>query len=280
MALQSSGQITLAQIASEFGGSAPHSLSEYYGKRSGIPASGQIQLGADFYGTGVLGGTYLGNYLQSSGSTNFSTTVNNGSGTANDLIVICFGHETTGNYSTYDEVFTVNGTTCTKAIFENTGVPSGSVGTRSRVGIWYISPNSNGTIAGDTTLTVAKTTTQSPFGFRCAISVYRVNNGVNGTVSAGGSQAVSNTNVITATNSSTTNKLIMVASHMPEGGNHSLSATNGSLTQNDLINTGANNGDGQSGYITGCTGSNSVSLTRVTGSSTGGHDGIVTAVIF
>jgi len=51
MALQSSGQIKLSEIATEFGGSAPHSLSEYYGVASGVPASGQIKLGADFYGT-------------------------------------------------------------------------------------------------------------------------------------------------------------------------------------------------------------------------------------
>jgi hypothetical protein len=50
MALQSSGQIKLSQIATEFGGSAPHSLSEYYSKGN-APASGEIQLAADFYGT-------------------------------------------------------------------------------------------------------------------------------------------------------------------------------------------------------------------------------------
>lgn len=53
MALQSSGQISLSQIAAEFGGSAPHSLSEYYGDGN-APASGEIQLAADFYGTSNL----------------------------------------------------------------------------------------------------------------------------------------------------------------------------------------------------------------------------------
>jgi hypothetical protein len=58
MTLPSSGAITIAQIAAEFGGSTPHSLSEYY--RSGglvpnvstnlnIPTSGQISL-SNFYG--------------------------------------------------------------------------------------------------------------------------------------------------------------------------------------------------------------------------------------
>lgn len=50
MALQSSGQIKLSEIAAEFGGSAPHALSEYYGDGN-APASGEIQLAADFYGT-------------------------------------------------------------------------------------------------------------------------------------------------------------------------------------------------------------------------------------
>lgn len=50
MALQSSGQISLGDIATEFGGTAPHSLSEYYSKGN-APASGEIQIAADFYGT-------------------------------------------------------------------------------------------------------------------------------------------------------------------------------------------------------------------------------------
>lgn len=48
MALQSSGPISLNDIATEFGGSTPHSLSEYYGS-GGAPASGPLSIG-DFYG--------------------------------------------------------------------------------------------------------------------------------------------------------------------------------------------------------------------------------------
>ena len=48
MALQSSGAISLSQIAAEFGGSTPHSLSEYYGAAAGVPSSGAIDF-ADFY---------------------------------------------------------------------------------------------------------------------------------------------------------------------------------------------------------------------------------------
>ena len=49
MGLQSSGSISLNDVAGEFGGSAAHSLSEYYAAADGIPASGQISL-SDFYG--------------------------------------------------------------------------------------------------------------------------------------------------------------------------------------------------------------------------------------
>ena len=53
MGLQSSGSISLSNIAGEFGGSAPHSLSEYYDAASGIPASGQISF-SNFYGTSAI----------------------------------------------------------------------------------------------------------------------------------------------------------------------------------------------------------------------------------
>ena len=53
MGLQSSGSISLSDIAGEFGGSTPHSLSEYYDAANGVPANGQISL-SDFYGTSAM----------------------------------------------------------------------------------------------------------------------------------------------------------------------------------------------------------------------------------
>jgi len=50
MALQTSSAISLLDIAIEFGGSPPHSLNEYYGADTGVPASGAISFD-DFYGT-------------------------------------------------------------------------------------------------------------------------------------------------------------------------------------------------------------------------------------
>ena len=38
MALTASGQISLSDIAGEFGGSAPHALSEYYAGGDNVPA--------------------------------------------------------------------------------------------------------------------------------------------------------------------------------------------------------------------------------------------------
>ena len=59
MALPSSpNQISMSQIAAEFGGSAPHALSEYYGDGN-APGSGEIQMGADFHGTSNVFSTTL-----------------------------------------------------------------------------------------------------------------------------------------------------------------------------------------------------------------------------
>lgn len=53
MALPNSGPISLANVQTEFGGSNPISLSEYYSAASGVPSSGTIRL-SDFYGTSSL----------------------------------------------------------------------------------------------------------------------------------------------------------------------------------------------------------------------------------
>lgn len=56
MALQTSGTISIQDIVDEFGGTAPHDLSEYYAggtfvpsSNTGVPTSGTISL-SDFYG--------------------------------------------------------------------------------------------------------------------------------------------------------------------------------------------------------------------------------------
>lgn len=49
MALQTTGPISLAEIATEFNDTAPHSMSEFYSATTGIPTSGTIDV-SDFYG--------------------------------------------------------------------------------------------------------------------------------------------------------------------------------------------------------------------------------------
>jgi len=49
MPLPSSGQVSLSDIAAEFGGVVPHSMSEYLGAAAGVPASGRLRI-RDFYG--------------------------------------------------------------------------------------------------------------------------------------------------------------------------------------------------------------------------------------
>lgn len=53
MALQSSGAISLNDVQTEFGGSNPIAISEYYGADSGVPSSGAISLN-DFYGASAV----------------------------------------------------------------------------------------------------------------------------------------------------------------------------------------------------------------------------------
>jgi hypothetical protein len=49
MAIKTSGSLSMTEIVAEFGGSAPHSLNEYYGVAAGIPTSGTIAYN-QFYG--------------------------------------------------------------------------------------------------------------------------------------------------------------------------------------------------------------------------------------
>ena len=61
MALPDSGNpISLSQIQTEFGGSNPISLSEYYDKGDAPSAGNPITMGEDFYGTSA---SYTANFL-------------------------------------------------------------------------------------------------------------------------------------------------------------------------------------------------------------------------
>ena len=75
MPLTNSGQISLSDVAGEFGGSVPHQLSEYHGKGN-APSSGEIQLAADFYGTA---NTYSIDYIVCAGGGGGILIYDNGS---------------------------------------------------------------------------------------------------------------------------------------------------------------------------------------------------------
>ena len=101
MPLQSSGSISLNDIAGEFGGSTPHSINEYYGVAAGVPTSGQISFN-QFYGTSACSETQpdLTNHTKVNQSYNFYDGV---------LTVFTFGEwlivapeDTTAVYATRD----------------------------------------------------------------------------------------------------------------------------------------------------------------------------------
>ena len=76
MPIKTSGTLSMSEIASEFNDSAPHSISEFYGKGISLPSSGIIRF-SDFYGeSNITGGTiyddgtYLWHTFTSSGTFN------------------------------------------------------------------------------------------------------------------------------------------------------------------------------------------------------------------
>jgi hypothetical protein len=73
MTLQSSGPISLANVQTEFGGTNPIGINEYYGAAAGVPASGTISLN-DFYGKSagfVWTQYYLGETFELDGILNY-----------------------------------------------------------------------------------------------------------------------------------------------------------------------------------------------------------------
>ena len=74
MTLQSSGPISLLDVQTEFGGTNPIGIDEYYGAATGVPSSGTISLN-DFYGKSVAfvwTQYYLGEQFQFTGILNYS----------------------------------------------------------------------------------------------------------------------------------------------------------------------------------------------------------------
>lgn len=67
MPIPGSGPLSLTDIQTEFGGTNPISISEYYGAATGVPASGAISF-SNFYGTSAEGVEFIdlnGSYFAS-----------------------------------------------------------------------------------------------------------------------------------------------------------------------------------------------------------------------
>lgn len=89
MALQESGPISILDIANEFGGTAPHSLSEYYGVSGGIPTSGEISI-SDFYGASA-GIQFLGQVSDSDNGGDFRANLSSLNLMEDDFLLVSYG---------------------------------------------------------------------------------------------------------------------------------------------------------------------------------------------
>lgn len=96
MTIVSSGAISLVSLATEYGGGAPHAMSEYYHgaglvNDAGVPSSGAIAL-STFYGRSALSLTnpFPGGLIEASG-------IHPGSATA-EFVIYPNGTSSTGNW--------------------------------------------------------------------------------------------------------------------------------------------------------------------------------------
>lgn len=90
MTLQSSGVISLGNVQTEFGGSNPIGITEYYGADDGVPASGTISL-SDFYGQSAINPVYnpaalTGSWTEANGS--WSVGLNTGTASATKVLIV------------------------------------------------------------------------------------------------------------------------------------------------------------------------------------------------
>ena len=132
MALQSSGAISLQDIANEFGGSTPHAISEYYrngglvpGNNTNIPTSGTIDF-ADFYGATAATSRQLSN-----GDTNVNLSTTFGSdwtASIGKILVIPSGAEIGATGGTGNRAITVPSGMGGTLTIQNAGTISGAGG--------------------------------------------------------------------------------------------------------------------------------------------------------
>jgi hypothetical protein len=97
MALPNAGvPLSILDIANEFGGAAPHALSEYYGVATGVPASGNPISISDFYGKSADAPiSASGGSIHTSGIYRYHTFTSNGTFTINSVAQGAFSNTIT-----------------------------------------------------------------------------------------------------------------------------------------------------------------------------------------
>ena len=122
MTLQASGSISSSQIQTEFGGSNPISMSQYYGLDSGVPTSGPIKF-SNFYGKILNATRTIGSTQNFNARSDFQTnaTIVGGKKTASSVY---------GNNQAVKYTINVNGTIgandTSSYAFDTGTFPSGS----------------------------------------------------------------------------------------------------------------------------------------------------------
>jgi hypothetical protein len=145
MALQSSGAISLSDIQTEFGGSNPISLSEYYGVDT-VPASGAISM-SQFYGTS---NAYTLSYLVIAGGAAGGGQYYGGGGGAGGYRN-SYGSESSGANSASLTAYTVTGGT-------SITVTIGAGGAGGRTGMYGVGYSGSASQISGSGLTTRATT--------------------------------------------------------------------------------------------------------------------------
>jgi len=134
MALQGSGAISISEIASEFGGSAPHSMSEYYGGGDNVPAGANPNVAT----SGAIG---MKSFYNGVAATVLNITSNVNNYDIGAQAIAAGGDKSTPVILTINAGVTVGSTSnSTAAMFTGTGWSSGTT----------INITNNGSIVGAT----------------------------------------------------------------------------------------------------------------------------------
>ena len=118
MTLQSSGEISLANVQTEFGGSNPIGINEYYGVASGVPASGAISL-ANFYGTSAVNFWAIGEQDSASGIEGGCYFISGGTFTSANITATSTGSKTLSFTFTENSANVIEGATSYIRLYKN-----------------------------------------------------------------------------------------------------------------------------------------------------------------